>query len=143
MTDAGRRSGFTRKTKPGRFVTGIALLDDFQCHGTVKIDVYGFVSDLHRTPAQLNRFHIFALHQFIVLKSSGHLFRGKWVKGSTTQTKRAKSRSDRRLAEWRIGRIWDCQVVGFAIARCYDLQLGASGLAQRIFCRTCRRASAE
>ena len=49
--------------------------DDFQCHGTVKIDVKRLVSDAHRTPTQLDRFAVFARHQLIVLKALDRLFR--------------------------------------------------------------------
>ena len=75
MTNARRRAGFAQKTKPRRFITEISLADDFQCHGAVQIDVERFVSDPHRTATQLDRFPVFALHQFIMLKSLRCLFR--------------------------------------------------------------------
>ena len=69
MTNARRRAGFAQKTKPRRFITEISLADDFQCHGAVQIDVERFVSDAHRTATQLDRFPVFALHQFVMLKA--------------------------------------------------------------------------
>ena len=75
MTNARRRARFAQKTKPRRFVTEISFADDFQCHGAVQIDVERFVSDPHRTATQLDRFPVFARHQFIVLKSLRCLFR--------------------------------------------------------------------
>ena len=75
VTDAGRCARFAQKTKPCRFVAEISLADDFQSHGAVQIDVERLVSDAHRTPTQLDRFPVFALHQFIVLKSLHRLFR--------------------------------------------------------------------
>ena len=75
MADARRRAGFAQKTKPRRFITEILFADDFQCHRAVQIDVKRFVSDSHRTATQLDRFPVFARHQFIVLKSLRCLFR--------------------------------------------------------------------
>ena len=75
MANTRRRAGFAQKTKSRRFITEISLADDFQCHGTVQIDVERFVSDAHRTATQLDRFSVFARHQLIVLKSLRRLFR--------------------------------------------------------------------
>ena len=69
MTNARRRTGFTEKTKPRRFITEISLADDFQCHGAPEIDIERLVSDAHCTATQLDRFPVFADHQFIMLKS--------------------------------------------------------------------------
>ena len=69
MANARRRSGFAQKTKPRRFITEISVADDFQCHGTVQIDVERLVSDPHRTATQLERFPVFARHQLVMLKS--------------------------------------------------------------------------
>ena len=41
----------------------------------MQIDVERLVSDAHRTATQLDRFPVFARHQFIVLKSLRRLFR--------------------------------------------------------------------
>ena len=68
MTNARRRAGFAQKTKPRRFITEIFFADDFQCHGAVQIDVDRFVSDPHRTATQLDRFPVFALQEFIIIK---------------------------------------------------------------------------
>ena len=63
MKDAGRRTRFAQETKPSRFVIEIFFVDDFQCHGTSKIDLGRFivvpialglaraVSDLRRSSA--------------------------------------------------------------------------------------------
>ena len=75
MTNARRRAGFAQKTKPRRLITEISFADDFQCHRAVQIDVERFVSDPHRTATQLDRFPVFARHQFIMLKSLHRLFR--------------------------------------------------------------------
>src|SRR5580704_16011670 len=69
VTDARRRAGFTQKAKSCRFVTEVSLTDDFQCHWAAQIDVERFVSDPHRAATQLDRFPVFARHQFIMLKS--------------------------------------------------------------------------
>ncbi len=68
VTDAGRRTRFAQETKPSRFVTEIFFADDFQSHGASQIDVERFVSDPHRTATQLDRFPVFALDEFIMLK---------------------------------------------------------------------------
>src|SRR6516162_6818533 len=75
MTQPRCRSGFAQKAKPRRFITEIFLADDFQRHGAVQIDVEGYVSDPHRTAAQLDRFAVFARHQLVVLKSFWWLVR--------------------------------------------------------------------
>src|SRR5580704_1325123 len=75
VTDARRRAGFTQKAKSCRFVTEVSLTDDFQCHWAAQIDVERFVSDPHRTATQLDRFPIFARHQFIMLKSVRRVLR--------------------------------------------------------------------
>ena len=69
VADAGRRAGFAQKTKPCRLFAEIFLAYDFQCHGAVQIDVERFVSDAHCTATQLDRFPVFALHQFVMLKA--------------------------------------------------------------------------
>ena len=69
MTDAGRRPRLAQETKPCRLITEIVFAYDLQCHGAVQIDVEGFVSDAHRTATQLDRFPVFALHQFVMLKA--------------------------------------------------------------------------
>src|SRR6516162_4680638 len=69
MPEPRRRTGLAHKTKPRRFISEISLADDFQCDGTVQIDVERFISDPHRTPTQLDRFAVFAHHQLVVLKS--------------------------------------------------------------------------
>src|ERR1700758_2572823 len=69
MPQLRRRAGLAQKTNPRRFVTEIFFADDFQCHRTVQIDVERFVGDSHRTATQLDRFPVFALDQFIVLKA--------------------------------------------------------------------------
>ena len=74
MSNAGRRAGLAQKTKPRRFITEISLADDFQCHRAVQIDVERLVSDAHCTATQLDRFPVFARHQFIMLKSLHRLF---------------------------------------------------------------------
>src|SRR5215469_5579281 len=75
MTYLCRSPGLTQKTKPCRFVTEISLTDDLQRHRAAEIGIECLVSDTHRTPSQLDRFAIFARHQFIVLKSLRRLFR--------------------------------------------------------------------
>src|ERR1700751_6025202 len=74
VTDAGCRPGLAQKTKPRRFITEIALADDFQRHGASQIDVEGFVSDPHRTATQLDRFPVLGHHQSVMLKSLFRLF---------------------------------------------------------------------
>jgi hypothetical protein len=44
-------------------------------HGAMQIDVEGLVRDAHRTATQLDRFPVFASHQFILLNSWPHVFR--------------------------------------------------------------------
>src|SRR5271165_103830 len=75
MPQSCSRAGFAQKTESRRFVANIFFADDFQGHGTVKIDVKRLVSDAHRTPTQLDRFAVFARHQLIVLKALDRLFR--------------------------------------------------------------------
>ena len=72
---AGRRTRLAQETKPRRFITEIPLADDFKRHGAVQIDVERLVSDPHCTATQLDRFPVFALRQFIMLKSLRCLFR--------------------------------------------------------------------
>src|SRR6478735_5248400 len=43
----------------------------------MQIDMQSFVSDPHGAPAQLDRFPVFVLHQFIVLKSLYRLLQGR------------------------------------------------------------------
>src|SRR5262252_3380362 len=74
MPQPRRRTGLAQKTKPSRFVTEIALPDDFQRHGASQIDVEGFVSNPHRTATQLDWFSVFARHQFIMLKALQRLY---------------------------------------------------------------------
>src|SRR6516162_3710739 len=69
MPNTGSRAGFAQKTKPRRFIAEISLIDNFQCHGAVQIDVERFVSDPHRAATQLDWFSVFARHQFIMLKA--------------------------------------------------------------------------
>src|SRR6516162_3497833 len=75
MPNTGRRPRLAQKAKLRRFFAEISLVDDFQRHRAVQIDVERFVSDPHRTAAQLDRFSIFTLHQLVVLKSLHSLFR--------------------------------------------------------------------
>src|SRR5271165_2156564 len=75
MPQPCRPAGFAQKTKPRRFITEISFADDFQCHGTVQIDVESFVSNAHRTATQLDRFPILAVDQLVVLKSLRRLSR--------------------------------------------------------------------
>src|SRR5580704_7453655 len=75
MPQPRSRTGFTQKTKPRRFIAKISLVDDFQCHRTVKIHVERLVSDAHGTATQLDRSPVCARHQFIMLKSLHRLFR--------------------------------------------------------------------
>src|SRR6516165_6099187 len=70
MPNTGRRTRLAQKAKPRRFIPKISIADDFQCHGTVQIDVERLVSDPHRTATQLDRFTVFARYQLVVLKSS-------------------------------------------------------------------------
>src|SRR4029077_15412166 len=69
MTNAGCRSCFPQEPKPRCLVTEISLADDFQCPGAAQIDIEGFVSHAHCAPTQLDRFPVFALHQFVMLKA--------------------------------------------------------------------------
>src|SRR5260370_1839768 len=69
VTDACRCACFAQKAKPSGLVTEISLADDFQCHRAVQVDVERLVSHPHCTATQLDRFAVFALYQFIVLKS--------------------------------------------------------------------------
>src|SRR5580704_15898286 len=75
MADAGRRSRLPQETETCRLFTEIFFAYDFQCHGAVQIDVERFVSDAHRTATQLDRFPVFALHQFVMLKAM------RWQRG--------------------------------------------------------------
>src|SRR5271157_4704424 len=75
MTNAGRRTRFTQKTKPRRFIPEVFFADDFQCHRAVQMDVERLVGDSHRTAPQLDRFPVCARHQFIMLKSLRRRFR--------------------------------------------------------------------
>src|SRR5258708_1981887 len=74
MPQPRRGAGFTQKAKPRRFVTEVSLSNDFQCHWAVQIDVERLVGDPHCTATQLDRFPVFALHQFVMLKSLSCLF---------------------------------------------------------------------
>src|SRR5271165_7409498 len=74
MPQPRRRTGFAQKAKPRRFIAEVSLAYDFQCHRAVQIDVERLISDSHRTATQLDRFAVFALYQFIVLKSLHRLF---------------------------------------------------------------------
>src|SRR5262249_33644511 len=58
-----------------RFITEIALANDFQSHGASQIDVERLVSDPHRTATQLDRFPAFARHQLVVVESLRSLVR--------------------------------------------------------------------
>ena len=69
VTNAGRRSGFAQKAKSRRFIAEIAVPDDFQSHEAAQIDVERLVSNAHCATTQLDRFPVFARHQFIMLKS--------------------------------------------------------------------------
>src|SRR6516165_6169451 len=75
MPNAGRRPRLAQKTKPRRFIAEISLVDDFQRHRAVEIDVERFVSDPHRTATQLDRLPAFARYQLVVLKSFWWLVR--------------------------------------------------------------------
>jgi hypothetical protein len=48
VTDARRRPGLAKKTKPCRLISEISFTDDFQRHRAVQIDVERLVSDPHR-----------------------------------------------------------------------------------------------
>src|SRR5215469_18798767 len=69
MPQPRRRAGFAQKTKPRRFITEILFADDLQRHRASEIDVERFVGDPHCTATKLDRFPVFARHQFIMLKS--------------------------------------------------------------------------
>src|SRR6266436_5443149 len=69
MPQPRRRASFPQKTKSRRLVTEIFFANDFQCHGAAQIDVEGLVSDPHCTAPQLDRFPVFALDQFVMLKA--------------------------------------------------------------------------
>src|SRR5271165_5499259 len=75
MPNTGGRTRLAQKTKPRRFIPEVFFVDDLQCHRAVQIDVERLVGDAHRTPTQLDRFPVFVLDQFIVLKSLQRLFR--------------------------------------------------------------------
>src|SRR5215469_1167626 len=75
MPNTGCRARLAQKAKLRRFFAEISLVDDFQRHGAVQIDVERFVSDPHRTATQLDRFAVFARHQLVVLKSFWWLVR--------------------------------------------------------------------
>src|ERR1700758_5504622 len=68
VADTRRCAGFSHKAKPSRFITEVALADDFQCHGTTQIDVERFVSDPHGASTQLDRFPVFTPGQLVVIK---------------------------------------------------------------------------
>src|SRR6516165_12423174 len=69
MPNTGRRPRLAQKAKLRRFFSEISLVDDFQRHGAVQIDVERLVSDPHRAATQLDWFAVFARHQLVVLKS--------------------------------------------------------------------------
>ena len=77
MAHAGRRTRFAQETKPSRLVTEIFFTDDFQCHGTSKIDIERFVGDAHRTATQLERSAVFAEHYFVVLEAARWMLRSR------------------------------------------------------------------
>ena len=70
MAKTRRSARFAQKAKPGRFITKILVVDDFQRHRTSKIDVERFVGDSHGTATQLDRFPLFVENQFIMLESA-------------------------------------------------------------------------
>src|SRR5580704_3287206 len=74
VTNACRCTCFAQKAKPRRFISEVFFADDFHCHGAMQVEVGCLVSDAHRAATQLDRFPIFALHQFIVLKSPRRQF---------------------------------------------------------------------
>src|SRR5262249_47425575 len=74
MSDFRSRACFAEETKPRRFVTQISLVDDFQCHGALQIDVERLVSDPHCTATQLDRSTVFTRDQSVMLKMLFHLF---------------------------------------------------------------------
>jgi hypothetical protein len=59
MTDARSRARFTQETKPSQLISQIFLSDDFQRHGTSKIDIECLISDAHRTAAQFHWLTVF------------------------------------------------------------------------------------
>src|SRR6516165_1101794 len=75
MPNTGRRPRLAQKAKLRRSITEISLVNDFQRHRAVQIDVERFISDSHRTATQLDRFPAFARYQLIVLKSFWWLVR--------------------------------------------------------------------
>src|SRR6516164_7567410 len=75
MPNTGRRPRLAQKAKLRRFFADISLVDDFQRHRAVQIDVERFISDPHRTATQLDRFTVFARYQLVVLKSFRWLVR--------------------------------------------------------------------
>jgi hypothetical protein len=62
MADAGGGTRFAQETKPRRFITQISLVDDFQRHEAVQIDVERLASDPHRTATQLDRIPVCGFH---------------------------------------------------------------------------------
>src|SRR5271165_5839241 len=75
MPKPRRCAGLTEKTQPRRFIPEVFFVDDLQCNRAVQIDVERLVGDSHRTATQLDRFPVFTLYQFIVLKSLRWLIR--------------------------------------------------------------------
>src|SRR6516225_9593357 len=75
MSNTGRRPRLAQKAKLRRFFSEISLVDDFQRHGAVQIDVERLVSDPHRAATQLDWFAVFTRHQLVVLKSFRWLVR--------------------------------------------------------------------
>src|SRR6516162_783959 len=70
MPQPRRRARFAQRTKPRRFVTKVSLVDDFQRHGALQIDVERLVSDPHSPATQLDRFAVVVQAHFIVLEST-------------------------------------------------------------------------
>src|SRR5262249_44932809 len=75
VTNARCCTGFAQKTKPRRFIAQVPFANNLQGHRVSQIDVERLVSDPHRSSTQLDRFPVFARHQFVVLKSSRWLNR--------------------------------------------------------------------
>lgn len=74
MTDAGRRTRFSQKTKSREFVSEMLLADDFQRYRASEVDVDCLVSDPHGATTQFDRRSIAIPRQIIMLESMEPFF---------------------------------------------------------------------
>src|SRR5262249_26040273 len=98
MPQPCRGTRLAQETKPRRFITVILVINDLQRHRATEIDIERLVSNPHRTATQLDRFPVFARHQFVVLKSSrwlNRILRNRRLAGNNPASKTLAKHADR------------------------------------------------